>query len=319
MSDETSVFERFVQLAKRELQADDVRLLLPGEEPPSATNVLVTRLTDGRHIVASFGSPPKDRDALERRLAILANTFAEALASPASERTRARPPVATSLHEELKALAVRARAFDVVVIDGDSPVVWGSASAPARPRARSSLLLREMSDRELVSDPDDESGRLQDVSMPLESSPVAVGANDATADDKPSAELRVAAESGTDETADTDFAAHEERDGDEGPDPALTRLAIGSLRRLPELAGLHKGRHLRHVERDGTYYLALSFSGIYLLCLVFDGEFDELRAERAAHESLPRIERLVLALPPLNPDPEPQPMGGVIAFRRRRR
>jgi len=41
------------------------------------------------------------------------------------------------------------------------------------------------------------------------------------------------------------------------------------------------------------------------------------RAERAAQESLPRIERLVLALPPL--DPDPQPMGGVVALRRPRR
>jgi hypothetical protein len=51
--------------------------------------------------------------------------------------------------------------------------------------------------------------------------------------------------------------------------------------------------------------------------MVFDGEFDELRAERAAQESLPRIERLVLALPPL--DPDPQPVGGVAALRRPRR
>lgn len=106
-------------------------------------------------------------------------------------------------------------------------------------------------------------------------------------------------------------------DDEDDEEPAETRRAIGAIRRSPALAGLHKGRHLRHVERENDYLLALSFSGIYVLCLVFDGPFDELRAERAAHESLPRIERLVLALPPL--DPEPQPMGGVIALRRRRR
>jgi hypothetical protein len=95
-----------------------------------------------------------------------------------------------------------------------------------------------------------------------------------------------------------------------------TRHAISAIRRLP-LDGLHKGRHLRHVEREKDFFLALSFSGIYILCLVFEGEFDELRAERAASDALPRIERLVQALPPLDPDP-PKPMGGVVALRSRR-
>lgn len=289
MSEDTPAFERFVALAKRELGADDVRLLAPSEPVPETSNVLVTRLGDGRHVVASFGDPPKDRDALERRLTILTTTFAESLAAPPSEKTRARPRVASSLHEELRALALRARACDSVVIDVDSPVVWGSASVPAKPRARSDLLLRDVSDRELSSHVDDDSGPLQDVAPPpAESSP------------QPT--------------------VLDEQDEDgvfTGSEPELTRRAIAAMRALPALDGLHKGRHLRHVERDGEYYLALSFSGIYLLCIVFDAPFDELRAERAAHESLPRIERLVQALPPL--DPEPQPMGGVIALRRPRR
>jgi hypothetical protein len=109
---------------------------------------------------------------------------------------------------------------------------------------------------------------------------------------------------------------HEPGAHDEAEEPEVTRRAIGFIRALPSLDLLHKGRHLRHVSRDESYYLVLSFSSIYLLCLVFDGDFDELRAERAAQESLPRIERLVLALPPLDPDPEP--MGEVVALRRPR-
>jgi hypothetical protein len=294
MSDESPVFERFVLLAKRELQADDVRLLALGEATPEAENVLVSRLPDGRHVVASFAEPPKDRDALERRLAILANTFSDALASPPSERHRTRPPASSSLHEELKALAARARARDVVVIDTDSPVVWGRASAPSRPRARNELILRDVSDRELASQVDDESGPLQDVGaspphvegipIPAESTPIVTGV----------VEERLP------------------------PEDAVVRAAIAAVRRLPALDGLHKGRHLRHVERDQSFFLAMSFSGIYILCLVFDGEFDELRAERAAVEALPRVERLVQALPPLDPEP-PQPMGGVVALRGRRR
>src|SRR5262249_4652217 len=110
--------------------------------------------------------PPKDRDALERRLTILTTTFAESLAAPPSEKTRARPRVASSLHEELRALAVRARARDCVVIDVDSPVAWGSPSVPGKRGARSDLLLRDVSDRELASQVDDDSGPLQDVSPP---------------------------------------------------------------------------------------------------------------------------------------------------------
>lgn len=289
MSEEPSAFERFVALVKRELAADDLRLLGAAEAVPEAPNVLVVRLDDGRHVVASFNESPKDRDALERRLAILTSTFAESLA-PQSEKARARPPVATSLHEELRALAQRARAHDVVVIDVGSPVVWGSASVPAKPRARNDLVLREVSDRELASRVDDDSGRLQDVVAPAESSLLP---DDGDGDDG-------------------------DGDGDEVVEPDVTRRAILALRNLPELDQIHKGRHLRHVERERVFFLALSFGGIYLLLLVFDGAFDELRAERAAHDALPRIERLVEALPPLDPEP-PQPMGGVVALRRRRR
>ncbi len=302
MIDDSPAFERFVSLAKRELQADDVRLLALGEATPEADNVLVTRLADGRHVVATFAEVPKDRDALERRLAMLANTFSDALASPPSEKTRARPPVATSLHEELKALAARARAIDVVVIDTDSPVVWGCASVPAKPRARNELLLREVSDRELASRVDDDSGPLQDISPP----PPRAEESSAEAAPRKHGSTPAPAES----------AAVISDDADD--ELEATRRAVAAVRRLPALDGLHKGRHLRHVEREGSCYLAISFSGIYILCLVFDGEFDELRAERAATDALPRIERLVLALPPLDPDP-PQPMGGVVALRSRRR
>lgn len=323
------VYERFLSLAQRELSADHVRLLAPGEVAPEAANVVVARLKDGRHVVASFASPPKDVDVLSRRLAMLASTFADALAGPPSERTKTRTPVGISLHEELKALGVRANAHDVVVIDGDSPVVWGCASISSKPRARNEMLLRDVSDRELSAQDEpsapaglhavpasDDSGPLQDSTAPTgvlrmapppaESAPVlaqdhAEELNDLHEDSHPHLQHH----------------AQHPHPHDEAEEPEITRRAIGLIRALPSLALLHKGRHLRHVSREESYYLVLSFSSIYLLCMVFDGDFDELRAERAAQESLPRVERLVLALPPL--DPDPQPVGGVVALRRPRR
>jgi len=322
--DDAHVFERFLSLAQRELSADDVRLLGPGEAPPATDNVVVARMGDGSHVVASFAEPPRERDVLERRLAMLAGTFADALATPPSDRMRARPPIVTSLHEELKALAQRARAVDAVVIDGESPVVWGCASVKATPRARTNMLLRDVSDRELSAHDEpstptplhvvpDESGPLEGATAPKgllrvappppESAPLIAGMSGASS----AAGLGVMQEHG-------DEQGGEDRPGEE---PEVTRRAIAAIRELPSIEHLRKGKHLRHASREGAYYLVLSFSSIYLLCLVFDGEFDELRAERAAHESLTRIERLVLALPPL--DPDPQPMGGVVAMRRRRR
>jgi hypothetical protein len=51
--------------------------------------------------------------------------------------------------------------------------------------------------------------------------------------------------------------------------------------------------------------------------VVYAEPFDELRAERAVADALPRIERLVLALPPQ--EPPPAPIAGVVAIRRGRR
>ena len=309
------VSERFLLLAQRELSADDIRLLAPGESPPVAANVIVARLEDGRHVVASFGTTPTEPEVLTRRLAMLAGTFAEALATP----SKSRMPIVSSLHEELKALALRARAHDVVVIDGDSPVVWGCASVSAKPRARNEMLLRDVSTRELTSrdEPSAPGGGLHAVAASDDSGPL----QDATA---PTGNLRMApppAESApTLASLDQPHEHEHEHDAgahDEQEEPEITRRAIALIRALPQLDLLHKGKHLRHVSRDESSYLVLSFSSIYLLCIVFDGEFDELRAERAAQESLPRIERLVLALPPL--DPDPQPMGSVVALRRPRR
>jgi hypothetical protein len=100
---------------------------------------------------------------------------------------------------------------------------------------------------------------------------------------------------------------------------ALTGRAVREVRKLTTaLEQMRKGKALHHVvSNEGFGYLAQSFAGIYLLVLVFETSFDEVRAERATLDALPRIERLVLALPPL--DPRPAPMANVVRLRRPRR
>lgn len=315
--DDLSAFDRFVSLAKRELSADDVKILPHAEDPPDTGHVVVARLFDGRHVVASFASAPKEPDVLARRLAILGDTFADALGGSNSERTRTRPPVASSLHEELKALAVRSSAKDVAVIDIDSPVLWGCASVRGKPRARESVQLREVPHARISAPADSEPARAPYESS-LAESPHPEEVSEAVTGVVESGPLEDTLPRDREPVAPDESARLLSDDGeDHRPEPELTRLTIAAVRRLPELDHLHKGAHLHHVERESPYYLAISFSGIYLLVLIFDAPFDELRAERASQDSMGRIERLVLALPPL--DPGPEPMGGVVAMRRPRR
>jgi hypothetical protein len=251
--------DRFLSLVCRELGAEAARVVEPEVEPGDDPREIAARIPDGRGVIARFTEAPADRESKRRRLEMLASTFDTVVDEAAPGSRRSRPPVATSLHDELAALSARAAAVNVIVIDANSPVVWGAAHPEG-----------------VVAQP------------PLASSPrmVEAPANDETAGEPSTA--------------------------------IVSRHAVQSVRALPELGALRKGKHLRHVERDSEApLLAHSFATIYVLVVVFAAPFDELRAERAVLDALPRIERLVLALPPL--DPEPFEGAGVVALRRPRR
>ena len=252
--------ERFLALVRRELGAEDARVVEADEaNVPEDPLVLTCDMQDGHAVVVTFTSTPADREAKQRRLEMLTSTLTATFEEPAHGR-RSRPPVTSSLHDELSALCVRAAALNVIVIDANSPVVWGAAHPEG-----------------VVAQP------------PLASSP------------------RMAETPANDE-------------GERGGGMAVaSRRAVLAVRALPDLAALRKGRHVRSVARDAEVpFVAHSFASIYLLVVVYDEPFDELRAERAIVDSLPRIERLVLALPPLDPPP-PFEGAGAVAMRRPRR
>jgi hypothetical protein len=271
--------ERLLALVCRELGAESARLLGASEDEPHADNVLYGQLPDGRRLAVVFASAPTAKGALTRRLQMLTSTFAHSLDEGTSRRP-SRPPPARSLHEELRALSVRARAVDAAVIDAHSPVVWGCASAEKDPPIET-LALEQVSTSRLPEF-DDSAG-----TAPLQDTGSEAGPDDAPA--PPPERIR-----------------------------ELTERAIDLVRDLPAVAGLRKGGHLAHAVRDASFgWVARSFASIYVLIVVFDSPFDELRAEQAIEDGLPRIERLVLALPPL--DPKPAPMASVISMRGRAR
>ena len=197
---------------------------------------------DGRSVVARFDEPPPDREATLRRLEMLVGTFTGALEEPPVEPLP-RPPAAVALHEVLGELGTRAAALNVLVIDANSPVVWGAAK-PAG----------------LATDWSGGSGTERSVMAAPDNDSAVVGPS---------------------------------------------RTAVAALRDDRGISSSRKGRPVRHIERAGDVpFVAHSFAGIYWLLLVFEGPFDELRAERAMLEALPRVERLVMALPPMDPSPQ---------------
>jgi hypothetical protein len=236
--------DRLLAFVCRELGAREAVVMEVGAVPPQPEDPreLWGLRPDGRAVVARFEVAPADREAKLRRLEMLVGTFTAAVEESPAEPI-ARPPAALALHEELGDLAMRAAALNVLVIDANSPVVWGAAK-PAG----------------LATDWATGAGTERSVVAAPENDSAVIGAS---------------------------------------------RAAVDALRDDRGIASSRKGRPARHIERAGDVpFVAHSFAGIYWLLLVFDGPFDELRAERAMLESLPRVERLVMALPPMDPSPQ---------------
>jgi hypothetical protein len=310
-----NTLEEFLTIVTRDLGAESAHVLNAGDvgdEPEDGDGSrLGCDLPGGRRLVAFFAAPPADVDALRRRLAMLASAFADIL--PRGGRTRgSRPPPSHSLRDELAALAKRAGAVDAVVIDAHSPVLWARASERS-----------EAQDVPEGEAPLSAPGALtQTTETPSSTPPLAANEESPESDDlalvtrlrQPSIpvprvsgeHLSLVAGEALDATAATDEQA-----------PDLTQHAIDEVRALPELAELKRGGHVRHMASEDDFgCVAHSFAAIYLLILVFDGPFDELLAKRAVAQALPTIERLVAALPPIDPPP---PMAGAAALRPRRR
>jgi hypothetical protein len=96
-------------------------------------------------------------------------------------------------------------------------------------------------------------------------------------------------------------SSREEQRGASGT-PLLERAAQALRQRSDELKQAH-GHTVRLTLEDGVEALARPFAGIYVLALLFRDPLSEPIALGAVLHAVGLIERLVLALPPLDPGP----------------
>lgn len=302
---------RLAVILRRELGAASVTFERP-EEPPLPSDTAVScQAPNGVWIAAHFDQAPSDREAKTRRLEMIVASFADLLAALPGDPARHRHPTpARSLAGELTALAGRAGALSALVVDARSPVVWGASDVldatdtEVEETSAASLYRRAahagLKFTALVSEP--------------------VLDTEGTHDEEPSEDSDEIAlprtTTGEIETAGGSILTAEER-AELWRRVLLVRNALSAVRALPQVVHLHRGEHLHEsVRAPELSYVVRSFATIYMLVLVFERPFDEIRAERAVTHTLPTIERLVLALPPTEPTP---PMAGVGVMRVRRR
>lgn len=275
---------RLLELVQRELEADDTRLEIGGRDPDDG-RVIWHRLPSGWRIVALFAEPPDDRRRAEERLARFAESFSGVI-QPAAPEARGYDRQAASHHldDELEALAARAGALGCVVIDDKSPVLWGT-SEPRR-------------------DGSDVEGALRLAGWAREAQRIGVDLVDLLQNEEetlPAHLERLGIGAAEREVLISRVAKLRERG---------RRSAAAWRRQLCVARAIEKVRENKHdhgsrvtLQEEGLGVLSRSFANIYHLVLAFAGGYSELQAEGALLHTLPLIEKLVLSLPPVDPEP----------------
>ncbi len=278
---------RLLELITRELSARDAHIEFGGE-PLEDPRLLWAPLPGGWRVVARFTEPPEDAKHRSLKLRQLAGSFFEL------------PPQAPSPHpegyinwmtrrldDELCALAARTGAASAVVIDFQSPVLWGTSEPRIGDEsvefALSIAHLAEMAERGGVK-------LIELCQLPVDAADTKL--KDAALSEGSRATLR------------RELGRLQSLEPRRRQTEIVTSRAIAKVREPREHDSPPSG-HFREVVHENDFgYLARSFASIYVLLLVFKNTYSELHAEAALLHSLPVIERLVLALPPIEPPPK---------------
>lgn len=279
---------RFLDLVARELGADDVRIQFALREPPGGCPWC--ELTGGYRLVAVYDTPDdslveKRRERLEVLAASFASTLAEGLTASPSIGTGIEL-AAGALDETLAILAGGVDATAGMVVDRDSPMIWGTSLVPRGPEDADVAAWLSMAASAAARHGLDFAALLVDPN-------VEAALDRAALDDDNRA--RVTRALGRLHGVGLQRSAAQWRDF------VVAMRAVAAARRGPEDA---ISPFAPPGDRDaGPAYVCRGFGGIYRAVLVFDHPYSELHAESALRKALPVIERLVMNLPPVDPSP----------------
>ena len=268
MSDEKIL--RMLEVVRRKLAAQDARMEIGGHPPESDHEVWAPVGHGHRRLVAFFDEPPADRQAAHDLLVLMAETFVDIAVSDEHHDGADEGHPTGALDDELAGLCQRADARAAVVIDSSTPVAWGASHTELAGTGAVDRMLR-------VIDALERAGTF-DMSAAIEK---LKGAD---------AQLieRVVADLGSEAQARYVLCAR------------AVRIVRQRLAKAPSLTG-----SLRQLVRDGDLMLfARGLGGVYALVLAFDGQaFSEPHVEGVVRRTLHHLERLIAALPPIDPPP----------------
>lgn len=273
--------ERFLDLVRRELGCDDARFEFGGREPRPGEGVFA-ELAGGWRVVAVFDDPAEDR---ARPATAKLDALTEAFTNIGTQLEIRGPRIATTtatakLDEALALLASKGDALRAVVIDEDSPVLWGTSESPAGPEdVEVALWTGELANSAAATEVDIIELVMLD---PASAAERIASIEPRKLRERLQRKLPIVRELAPHRDA-AGWLAHF----------AMCR-AIAAVRRAPE-------RH--EAIADDLGWLARDFAGIYHAILVYDGPFSEIGAAGVMLRALPTIEKLTLALPPIDPTP----------------
>ncbi|HMI94095.1 MAG TPA: hypothetical protein VK509_22130 [Polyangiales bacterium] len=286
---------RFLDLVRKELDAQDTRAELGGLDPDD-DRLLWARIAGGFRVVVVFSAPPPDRDDKQAHLDHLVAGFAQTLTQASLPAPPSVPETPVKrLDEALEALRARTGAVNVVIVDSHSPVMWGACDPERHGDDVGDLVKTGDAIRTLLAADVD-----LDAICALRGPDAARGLRELSVRGEALALLARVLE-GSDETV----MRHN----------LLTCLAVARTRH--EVSSPTPTPNSRWVHHDVQFgYLVRGFANIYLLVLVFEGAFSELYVESAVVHGLPAIEQMLIALPPQDPTPGAK-RGRVIPMRGR--